>query len=153
MTIMSWKRAENPDLKKLKARIVFRGDNVRDECGEYAICQEIRVTPTAISGVNLNLMYGCLKDHMTTQSDVIKAYVQSWLQTQHPTFVELPPELAPPQFAHSHRPCVRLYKSLYGHPESGGHWARKFACVASPWEGLSRQRIRALSGSERNDDY
>ncbi|CAE7661277.1 unnamed protein product [Symbiodinium sp. CCMP2592] len=62
MTIMSWKHAENPDLKKLKARIVFRGDNVRDECGEYAIFQEIRVTPTAISGVNLNLMYGSLAE-------------------------------------------------------------------------------------------
>ena len=36
------------------------------------------------------------------------------------TFVELPPELVPPQFPHIHRPCVRLYKSLYGHPESGG---------------------------------
>ena len=29
MAIMSWKNAESEELKKLKARIVFRGDNVR----------------------------------------------------------------------------------------------------------------------------
>ena len=136
MTIMSWKHAENAALRKLKARIVFRGDNVRDECGEYAVFQEIRVTPTGISGVNLNLMYGSLKGHHTSQSDVVKAYVQSWLDTVHPTYVELPAELVPEQFAHIHRPCVRLYKSLYGHPESGGHWAKKFQSVAKALGGV-----------------
>ena len=56
MTIMSWQHPENPQLKKLKARIVFRGDNERLECGEFTIFQEIRVTPTGISRFNLKLM-------------------------------------------------------------------------------------------------
>ena len=34
-------------------------------------------------------------------------------------------------------PCVRLYKSLYGHPESGGRWRKKFAGVIQ--ERLGRE--------------
>ena len=74
MTTMSWKHAENSSLPKLKARMMFRADNVRDERGEHAIFQEIRVTPTGTAGVNLNLMYGSLKDNSASQSDVVKAY-------------------------------------------------------------------------------
>ena len=150
MTIMSWKHAENPELKRLKARIVFRGDNVRDECGDYAIFQEIRVTPTSISGVNLNLLYGALSSHKTTQSDVVKAYVQSWLDTQHPTYVELPAELVPKEFAHLRRPCVRLFKSLYGHPESGGHWHRRFSQVAAELGGKESSTFPSSFWFERD---
>ena len=52
-----------------------------------------------------------------SSSDVLKAYVQSWLETAHPMSVEL------------------LCKSLYGHPASGGHWAKKFRCVAKELGG------------------
>jgi len=30
-----------------------------------------------------------------------------------------------------YRPCTKLHKSLYGHPEGGGHWGRKFKSVMS----------------------
>jgi len=36
LTIMSWRNAESEALKKLKTRIVFRGDNIRTADGEYA---------------------------------------------------------------------------------------------------------------------
>ena len=135
MSLLSWKNAESVAHRKLKARIVFRGDAVRDEMGDFAIFQDIKVTPTGISGVNCNLLYGGLRNHVTLQSDVVKAYVQSDLNTEHPTYVELSKELTPPEFRHIHRPCVRLHKSLYGHPESGGHWHRKFQAVVTKLGG------------------
>ena len=96
MTIMSWKNAESAEEKRLKARIVFLGNNVRDEFG--------------------------LASEFQSQSDVIKAYIQRDLQTENDTYIELPEELAPGHLKWMHRPCTKLHKSLYGHPESGGHW-------------------------------
>ena len=129
MTILSTKHFETPALRKLKARIVFRGDDIRDEANNLAILQELKVNPTGISGINFNLAYGAMKGHQTSQSDVVKAYTQSDLNTRVPTWVELARELTPPQFRHLDRPCVRLWKSLYGHPESGFHWHRRFSKV------------------------
>ena len=126
MTILSIKHFETPELRKLKARIVFRGDDIRDESNNLAILQELKVNPTGLIGINFNLAYGAQKGHKTTQSDVVKAYTQSDLNTKVPTYVELPVELTPPEFRHIHRPCVRLWKSLYGHPESGFHWDARF---------------------------
>ena len=126
MTILSIKHWETPELRKLKARIVFRGDDIRDENNNLAVLQELKVNPSGLTGINFNLAYGALKGHKTTQSDVVRAYTQSYLQTKVPTWVELPPELTPPEFKGVKRPCVRLQKSLYGHPESGHHWDYRF---------------------------
>ena len=42
-------------------------------------------------------------------------------------------ELTPKEFQHIKRPCVRLRRSLYGHPEAGFNWDAKFKQVmASP---------------------
>ena len=107
---------------------------MKDALGQHAIFQDIKVTPTGITGVNVNLLYGSLVGNETTQSDVIKAYVQSELRSQFPTFVELPVELIAPQYKHVHRPCVRLHRSLYGHPESG-HWHNKFVQIVQKLGG------------------
>ena len=84
------------------------------------------MNPTGLVGLNANLAYGCCKGCKSSQSDVIKAYTQSYLQTQVPTWVELPSELTPPEFAHIKRPCVKLIRALYGHPEAGWHWDKRF---------------------------
>ena len=47
------------------------------------------------------------------------------------TWVELAPELVPAEYQHIKRPCVRLWRSLYGHPESGFHWNERFKAVMS----------------------
>ena len=72
-----------------------------------------------------------MKGNCTTQSDVVRAYTQSILNTQFPTRVELPIELAPKEFRGIKRPCVRLWKSLYGHPEAGYHWDQRFKQIMS----------------------
>ena len=62
---------------------------------------------------------------------MIKAYIQSDFETEHDTYIELPDELIPDHLRGIYRPCTKLHKSLYGHPESGGHWGRKFKSVMS----------------------
>lgn len=118
MTILSIKHFEIPELRKLKARIVFRGDQVYTD-NALAVLREAKVTPTGMTGVNINLAFGALPYHETWQSDVIKAYTQSYLGTKVPTWVILPWELTPKQYRHIKQPCVKLIRSLYGHPESG----------------------------------
>ena len=135
MTLLSIKHFEVPELRKLKARIVFRGDDIRDESDNLAILQELKVNPTGLIGINFNLAYGSVKGHQTTQSDVVKAYTQSDLNTRVPTWVELPRELTPPECRHLERPCVRLWKSLYGHPESGYHWHERFSTIMKAMGG------------------
>ena len=126
MTILSIKHAESPELRKLKARIVFRGDQIVDENNNIAILQELKVNPSGITAINFNLSYGALPGHKSTQSDVVRAYTQSILRTLVRTWVLLPPELVPAEWAHLNQPVAPLNKSLYGHPESGFHWDARF---------------------------
>ena len=125
MTLCSEKYAELEDesQKVLKGRIVFRGDNARDESGALAIYQDLAATPTLITSANANIAYGLFPGNKTTSADAVKAYIQSTLKSEHPTWVELPRELWPTNWNNKYkRPVVRLNKSLYGHPESGAHW-------------------------------
>ena len=78
MTIASVKHAElAAEFQKLKGRIVFRGDNVRDQDGATAVFQELSSSPTIIHGINTNLAYGLLPGHKSEQADALQAYVQS----------------------------------------------------------------------------
>ena len=60
MTILSVKHWESPSLRKLKARIVFRGDDIRDGDGNLAVLLESKVNPAGISAINANLAFGSL---------------------------------------------------------------------------------------------
>jgi hypothetical protein len=60
MTILSVKHWETPALRKLKARIVFRGDGLRDNEGNLAVLLESKVNPTGMAGINANIAYGSL---------------------------------------------------------------------------------------------
>ena len=48
------------------------------------------------------------------------------LKTLVRTWVLLPPELVPKDFAHIKDPVAPLDKALYSHPESGFHWDARF---------------------------
>jgi len=127
MTICSikfWERAA--EHHKYKGRIVFRGDNVKDENGAVAVFQELSASPTAITTANANIAYGQIPGNKTTQADAVQAYLQSNLKARRKTWVTIPRELWPQAWidAGMKRPCCVLQKALYGHPEAGGHWEK-----------------------------
>ena len=127
MSICSEKFAElAPELRKLKGRIVYRGDITKDQDGNLAVFQELSASPTSIQSANSCLAYGLLKGHKTTQADAVRAYIQSLLGSKCKTWVALPRELWPQSWKEQkfQKPMVLLVKSLYGHPESGAHWER-----------------------------
>ena len=61
----------------------------------------------------------------------MKAYVQSYLNSPVPTYIEIPKHLWPKKWQHRglQRPCCLLIRALYGHPEAGGHWEQHLAKV------------------------
>ena len=86
--------------------------------------------------LNVAIAYGSLPGHSTTVSDAIKAYVQSFLNSGVPTYIEFPKHLCPPEWSHLRRPVCRLVRALYGHPEAGGHWERHLAKIVVQLGGV-----------------
>ena len=124
MVIVSMKRYEkSPAEWSIKARIVFRGDAVRDEDNQAAVFDELAASaPTSLGGLNLVIAFGLLNRHVCSTSDCIKACVQSNLDSSCPTYVLLPAELAPDYTRHIHQPVAPLIRSLYGHPLASASW-------------------------------
>ena len=75
MVVVSVKGAElSPDSWKLKARTVFRGDNIRDECGMSAVFDELYSSPpSSLEGLNTTIAFGLLGSHGVSVSDAIKS--------------------------------------------------------------------------------
>ena len=123
--ICSVKNSELPEgdaRRKHKGRFCYRAPTARDEGGAIAIFQEMASRPTTIVSLNVAIAYGCFDGHSTTMADAIKAYVQSYLNSPVPTYIEIPKHLCPSKWKHMKRPCCLLVRALYGHPEAGGHW-------------------------------
>ena len=124
MTICSEKFAElEEQFRVLKGRVVYRGDNAKDEQGALAVYQNLSASPTSVRGMNANVAYGRVPGHKTTSADAVKAYVQAVLDSKCPTWVQIPKELRPKD-CEFRRPVCRLLMAFYGHPESGGHWGK-----------------------------
>ena len=67
MTILSVKHWESPQLRKLKARVVFRGDKIEDDDeGNLAVLMESQANPTSMAGVNACLAFGAVANNKTT---------------------------------------------------------------------------------------
>ena len=78
-----------------------------------------------LTDVQCNIAFGMLPGHKTTTCDAVQAYIQSELKSKDPTWVVIPPELQPPSWRGKYKkPCCRLLRSLYGHPEAGAHWQK-----------------------------
>eukprot|EP00439_Symbiodinium_sp_Y106_P073536 s2681_g13.t2 len=131
MIILSVKGSElSPDQWRLKARIVFRGDDIRDQSGMSAVFEELVASaPSSLEGLNTAVAFGLLESHRVTTSDAARAYTQAKLNTKHRTYVLLPPELVPDSKKHLHQPCAPLHKALYGHPESSAYWQKHLHAI------------------------
>ena len=74
---------------KYKGRIVYRGDQIRNEENQLVLFEETATTPTALAALNLALWFGC--STCVSCADCVQAFLQSPLDDQ--TWVILPTEL------------------------------------------------------------
>ena len=87
MIIVSIKGYEkDPSKWIVKARIVFRGDAVRDQDGISTVFQDLAASaPSSISGLNSVIAFSMIPGNTCTTSDCVRAYIQSLLKTKHKT--------------------------------------------------------------------
>ena len=109
----------HPD-RKLKARDVFLGDNVRDEYFNYAIFDEVGSSPSSIEAGRAVDAFSVFPGYTQEQSDAVSAYTQSFLKGIM-TWVSLPRERWPASWKGMHNPVCPLVLNLYGHPQAGNN--------------------------------
>ena len=109
--------------RKFKGRVVFQGNNVRDQNWEVAMFQDLSSCPATMEAGKACDFYGSLPGHVIQQSDAEQAYTQSKLGGD-PTWVRLPKEQWPESWKGMQDPVCPLKLALYGHPDAGGYWER-----------------------------
>ena len=107
--------------RKFKGRVVFQGNNVRDQNYDWAVFQELSSCPATIEASKAADCYGCFEGNDVMQADAEQAYIQAELRGTE-TWVELPKEEWPKSWSGMLRPVCPLKLALYGHPDAGGHW-------------------------------
>ena len=106
----------------MKGRLVFQGNDVRDEYGNPAMIENMGSSPANMESGRVNVTYGGVPGHKSTTSDAWSAYTQSKLLGP-PTWGRLPEQFRPKEWAELYDdPVVRLDLSLYGHPAAGKYW-------------------------------
>ena len=124
MAIGSIKNDElGPSLSQRKGRLVFRGDDTRNQDGLPAKFRELHSQPASIQTISIVMFYGMLTNCCVFIADAKKAYLQALLRTPIPTWVILPRMCWLPEWStRFRRVAVRPRRALYGHPEAGDDW-------------------------------
>ena len=109
--------------RKYKGRVVFQGNQVKDQNYEVAMFQDLGASPATMPASKAGDAYGCLPGHWSEQSDAPQAYTQALLKGKR-TFVRLPREAWPKSWekAGYRDPVCPLRLALYGHPDAGTYW-------------------------------
>ena len=130
-----------PEHWKWKGRICYRGDIVRDAWNNILMFEETATTPTSLVALNVALWFASFPNHSASCADAVQAFLQSALDDDEETWVVLPQELWLSQwhdrFSKTDRICVKLKRSLYGHPKAG-RW----------WQDHLHQRLQELGAGE-----
>lgn len=129
--------------RKFKGRVVYQGNNVKDENYDMAIFSDLSSAPSSMEAAKAVDAYGLFPGNVVEQSDAEQAYIQSDLGGT-PSYVRLPRERQPAAWKNMRDPVCRLRKALYGHPDAGGYWEkhcekhmRKCGFVAVPdWRSV-----------------
>ena len=110
---------------KFKYRVVFRGNDVRDQNFDVAMFQDLGSSASSMDASRSCDMYGCLPGHTVEQADAEQAYLQATFpKNAIPTWVCLPKEAWILEWIEKgmKRPVVQLLRPLYGHPHAAAHW-------------------------------
>ncbi len=106
--------------RKYKYRVVFRGDNVKNQNWEAVMFQDMGSSPATMEAAKMADAIGCAPGNIVMQADAVQAYIQAELQGP-PTWVALPKDAWPQKWHDDklRKPVCRLKKALYGHPSAG----------------------------------
>ncbi len=112
---------EGDPRRKWKYRIVFQGNNVKDQDWQIALFDEMSSKPATLDASRISRIYSCFPDNSIEGRDVEQAYISAEMRGT-PTWIVLPEELWTPEMKKMKCPVVKLEKALYGHKNSGAYW-------------------------------
>ena len=108
--------------KEFKGRVVFRGDQVKDQSGNYAVFAEQGTSSSSLASAKMLDYVARLPGNNGEDADATSAYTQTQLGGPV-TWISLPRDQRPPEWARKFRdPVVILVLNLYGHPLAGLYW-------------------------------
>ncbi len=159
---------------KYKGRVVFRGDQVRDEAGFYAVFSEQGTSASQMAAAKFLDALGRMPGNSGEDSDAIGAYTQVSLRegwkllgrssgAYVETWISLPPSRRPKDGSWNgiEDPVCKLRLNLYGHPLAGLLWEKH--CQAAVfkhgftkvqgWECLYKNPTQQLFLSIYVDDF
>ena len=147
--------------RKYKGRVVFLGNQVKDENFQVAIFQELSSQPATMQAAKAVDFMGLQKGYTTQQADATQAYTQAKLQGTK-TWISLPRDQWPESWKGYRNPVCPLDLALYGHPDSGGHWEKHceehlleqgFEVVSEDWRSFYHHPKLKLSLIVYVDDF
>ena len=149
------------DKHSYKGRVVFQGNNVRDEEGYAAVFSEQGTSASHIAAAKWLDAISRMPGNDGEDSDAMGAYTQAEFQGEE-TWVSMPRERWPKAWIGKyHNPVVRLRLNLYGHPLAGLYWEKHcrsaiLKCGFRPvtgWECLYENPTEKLYLSVYVDDF
>ena len=87
---------EGDPRRYFKYRVVFQGNNVKDQNWDVALFNEMASTPATMEASRIADIYSCFQGCTMEGRDVEQAYLQAKLEGT-PTYVMLPQELWTPE--------------------------------------------------------
>ena len=114
------------DLWEYKGRLVFRGDQVKDEDGKYAVFSEQGTCASHLMAARFVDAIAHMPGMSGEDADATGAYTQTQLGPECPTtWITLPKDRWPKEwFGKYTEPVVELRTNLYGHPLAGLFWEK-----------------------------
>ena len=132
MQLMHLKNSELEAIyQAYKARIVFRGDDVKDEEGAYAVFTEQGTSASHMTATKFLDVIARAPGNKGEDADATSAYTQILLSLAHEilgaevlpeTWISLPKNKQPKSWAGIEDPVCPLLRNLYGHPMAGLLW-------------------------------
>ena len=114
-----------PEQRICKGRVVFLGNQVKDEHNLNAVFSEQSSSTCLVTGIKTLDAVARLPGRSGENRDAEQAYIQANLGGP-PTLVSLPPDQWPQSWRNKfRRPVVRLKLALYGHPLARLYWEQK----------------------------
>ena len=134
MALCHLKNAELAELyQRYKGRIVFRGDDVKDEDGHFAVFSEQGSSAAHMAATKVLDLIARLPHNDGEDADAVGAYTQMFLSEAAEllglgvlpeTWISLPKDRQPKSWEGIEDPVCPLVRNLYGHPLAGLLWEK-----------------------------